>query len=211
MAERAGSHGNAPRNHELPDGGVGARTLTYADYLRTTAPGEAPAGPGHHRGRSEIGVVADRRQRVTSDSLDLAALLFGQVAQHDHVADRDEVPPVSRSLLIMSDGHGKGRSVAPPKKYPDDLKARAVWLYRESDPKPTIRKLAEQLNVHHEALRNWIRQDQADRGERADQPTTEMVEENRRLRKEVAELRRANEILKAASAYFASELCTTWR
>jgi transposase len=89
--------------------------------------------------------------------------------------------------------------VAPPKKYPDDLKARAVRLYRESDPKPTIRKLAGQLGVHHEALRNWIRQDQADRGERADQPTTEMVEENRRLRKQVAELRRANEILKAAS------------
>jgi transposase len=101
--------------------------------------------------------------------------------------------------------------VAPPKKYPDDLKARAVRLYRESDPKPTIRKLAEQLGVHHEALRNWIRQDQADRGERDGQPTTEMVEENRRLRREVAELRRANEILKAASAYFASELDPTRR
>lgn len=101
--------------------------------------------------------------------------------------------------------------MAPPKKYPDDLKARAVRLYRESDPKPVIRKLAEQLGVHHEALRNWIRQDQADRGERDGQPTTEMVEENRRLRKEVAELRRANEILKAASAYFASELDPTRR
>ncbi|GAA0924564.1 transposase [Virgisporangium aurantiacum] len=99
--------------------------------------------------------------------------------------------------------------MAPPKKYPDELKARAVRLYRESDPKPTIRKLAEQLGVHHEALRNWIRQDQADRGERDGQPTTEMVEENRRLRKEVAELRRVNEILRAASSYFASELCAT--
>lgn len=101
--------------------------------------------------------------------------------------------------------------MAPPKKYPDELKARAVRLYRESDPKPTIRKLAEQLGVHHEALRNWIRQDQADRGERADAPTTEMVEENRRLRKEVAELRRVNEILRAASSYFASELDPTRR
>ena len=101
--------------------------------------------------------------------------------------------------------------MAPPRKYPDDLKARAVRLYRESDPKPAIRKLAEQLGVHHEALRNWIRQDQADRGELDGQPTTEMVEENRRLRREVAELRRANEILKAASAYFASELDPTRR
>ncbi|WP_189078072.1 transposase [Mangrovihabitans endophyticus] len=47
--------------------------------------------------------------------------------------------------------------MAAPKKYPDELRARAVRLYRESDPKPTIRRLAEQLNVHHEALRNWIR------------------------------------------------------
>ncbi|NYF58581.1 transposase [Micromonospora purpureochromogenes] len=96
--------------------------------------------------------------------------------------------------------------MAAPKKYPDELRQRAVRLYRESDPKPVIKRLAEQLGVHPEALRNWIRQDQADRGEREDRPTTEMAEENRRLRKEVAELRRANEILKAASAYFASEL-----
>ena len=41
--------------------------------------------------------------------------------------------------------------MAAPKKYPDELKARAVRLYRESDSKPTIRKLAEQLGVHHEA------------------------------------------------------------
>ncbi|MGW4368017.1 transposase [Nocardia takedensis] len=54
--------------------------------------------------------------------------------------------------------------MAAPKKYPDELKARAVRLYRDSDPKPTIRKLAAQLGVHHEALRNWIRQDQATPG-----------------------------------------------
>ena len=96
-----------------------------------------------------------------------------------------------------------------PKKYPDELRQRAVRLYRESDPKPVIRRLAEQLGVHHEALRTWIRQDEADHGERADRPSTDMQEENRRLRREVVELRRANEILKAASAYFAAELCAT--
>jgi transposase len=99
--------------------------------------------------------------------------------------------------------------VAAPKKYPDELRARAVRLYRESEPKPVIRKLAEQLGVHHEALRNWIRQAEADAGERDDRPTTEMAEENRQLRQEVAELRRVNEILRAASSYFASELCAT--
>jgi len=97
------------------------------------------------------------------------------------------------------------------RKYPDELRARAVRLYRESDPKPVIRHLARQLGVHHEALRNWIRQDQADQGERTDRPTTDMIEENRRLRQENLELRRANEILKAASAYFASELDPTRR
>lgn len=101
--------------------------------------------------------------------------------------------------------------MAAPKKYPDELRARAVRLYRESEPKPVIRKLAEQLGVHHEALRNWIRQDEADRGDRADRPTTDMLEENRRLRRENAELRRINEVLKAASAFFAAECDPTRR
>ncbi len=57
----------------------------------------------------------------------------------------------------------------------------------------------------------WIRQDEADRGGRTDRLPTEQLEELRRLRKEVAELRRANEILKAASAYFAGELDPTRR
>ena len=101
--------------------------------------------------------------------------------------------------------------MAAPKKYPDELRARAVRLYRESDPKPVIRQLARQLGVHHEALRTCIRQAEADAGERTDRPTTDMADENKRLRQEVAELRRANEILKAASAYFAAELDPTRR
>jgi transposase len=101
--------------------------------------------------------------------------------------------------------------VPAPKKYPDELRERAVRLYRESEPKPVIRRLAEQLNVHHEALRNWIRRDEADRGQRADRPTTDMIEENRRLRRENAELRRVNDVLRAASAYFACEIDPTRR
>ncbi len=38
--------------------------------------------------------------------------------------------------------------MAAPKKYPDELRERAVRLYRESDPKPVIRQLARQLGVH---------------------------------------------------------------
>jgi transposase len=95
--------------------------------------------------------------------------------------------------------------VSAPGRYPDELRRGALKLYRESDPKPVIRRLAEQLGGHPEALRNWIRQDQADAGERHDRPTTETLEDNRRLRKENAQPRRANEILKAASIFFAQE------
>ncbi|MCW2719271.1 transposase, partial [Pseudonocardia sp.] len=62
--------------------------------------------------------------------------------------------------------------MAAPKKYPDELREHAVRLYRKTHPRPVIRRLAEQLGVHHEALRNWIRQDEANRGERTDRPTT---------------------------------------
>ena len=65
--------------------------------------------------------------------------------------------------------------MAAPKKYPDELRERAVRLYRESDPRPTFRGLAGQLGVHHEALRNWVRQAEADKGERDDRPTTDMA------------------------------------
>ena len=98
-----------------------------------------------------------------------------------------------------------------PRKYPDELRERAVRLYRESEPRPSFKRLAAQLNVHPEALRNWVRQAEADTGERADRPSTEMVAENRRLAAENAELRRVNEVLRAASAYFASEIGPTRR
>ncbi|MFD1655118.1 transposase [Pseudonocardia alaniniphila] len=79
--------------------------------------------------------------------------------------------------------------MAAPKKYPDGLRERAVRLYQETYPRPVIRRPAEQLGVHYEALRNWIRQDEANRGERNDRPTTAETEELRRLRRENAELR----------------------
>ena len=98
-----------------------------------------------------------------------------------------------------------------PRKYPDELRECAVRLYRDSSPRPTFRRLGEQPNVHPEALRNWVRRAEADAGQRHDRPTTDMLEENRRLAAENAELRRVNEVLRAASAYFASEIGPTRR
>ena len=65
------------------------------------------------------------------------------------------------------------------------------------------------MNVHPEALRNWVGQAEADTGERHDRPTTQMLAENAPLARENAELRRVNEVLRAASAYFASEISPT--
>jgi transposase len=91
-----------------------------------------------------------------------------------------------------------------PKKYPDELRERAVRLVFESG-RP-IAHVAADLGVHKEALRTWVRQARADRGERQDLLTSEERERLKALERENRELRRANEILKAASAYFAREL-----
>lgn len=96
-----------------------------------------------------------------------------------------------------------------PSKYPPEYRARAVALVRESG-RP-IRHVAEELGLGPESLRQWVRQDEADRGERDDRPTSVESEDLRRLRKENADLKRTNEILKLASAYFAQELDPTRR
>jgi len=56
-----------------------------------------------------------------------------------------------------------------------------------------------------ETLRTWARRVEIDEG-RAPGVTTDMAEENKRLKRENAELRKANEVLKAASVFFAKEL-----
>jgi len=94
--------------------------------------------------------------------------------------------------------------MARPKKYPDELMARGVRLALDSG-RP-IAEVARDLGMHPETLRRRVRQAQADSGARPDLPTTAEREEIRKLRAEVFELRRANEILKSASVFFAREL-----
>jgi transposase len=91
-----------------------------------------------------------------------------------------------------------------PKKYPDELIERAVRLALESD-RP-IRHVAADLGVPNETLRRWVRQAEADQDARPVVALTAEQEEIRRLRRENGELRRANEILKTASVFFAKEL-----
>ena len=94
--------------------------------------------------------------------------------------------------------------MAAPRKYPQELRERAVRLALEAE-RP-VKHVAADLGVSYESLRSWVRQAEADTGRRRDRLTTVEREELAALRKENAELRRANDILKAASAYFAREL-----
>jgi transposase len=99
--------------------------------------------------------------------------------------------------------------MAAPRKYPDELRERAVRLVFESE-RP-IAHVARDLGIHKEALRLWVRRAEADSGRRRDLLMSEEREELKRLRKENADLRRANAILKDASVYFATELDPTRR
>jgi len=91
-----------------------------------------------------------------------------------------------------------------PRKYPDELRERAVRLVFESG-RP-IAHVAADLGVHKESLRHWVRQAEADAGARKDLLTTSERERLKLLERENRELRKANEILKAASVFFAKEL-----
>lgn len=89
-----------------------------------------------------------------------------------------------------------------PRKYPQELLERGTRLVLESG-RP-IAHVARDLGVPAESLRKYVRQVEANEGLRPDLPTAAEREEIKALRKEVFELRRANEILKAASVFFAT-------
>jgi transposase len=97
-----------------------------------------------------------------------------------------------------------------PKKYPDELRERAVRLVfqmrQERGGSPgVIPEVARQLGINDQSLRSWVRQADIDTGQR---PGTSSADAQRivELERENRELRRSNEILKAASAFFAREL-----
>ena len=102
----------------------------------------------------------------------------------------------------------KKRPGRPP--YPAELRERAVRMVFDhqgeySSQWQAIGSIAEKLSVHRETLRLWVRRAETDAGHRPGLTTDERAR-MKQLEKENAELRRANEILKAASAFFAREL-----
>jgi len=98
-----------------------------------------------------------------------------------------------------------------PKQYPRELRERSVRMLIEHRGEyeteyAAIRSIAAKLGIATaESLRKWVRQAEVDSGQRPGVSSEESAE-IRKLRAEVKELRRANEILRAASAFFAAEL-----
>lgn len=95
-------------------------------------------------------------------------------------------------------------------KYTPEMRERALRMLAEARPDhpnlmSTIRHVAGLLGMSPETLRVWQRRAEVDAGERPG-VTSDVAEENKRLRRENAELQRANEILKSASVFFAKEL-----
>jgi transposase len=96
------------------------------------------------------------------------------------------------------------------KRYPPELRERAVRMVLETIEQTgerlgVITRIARQLGIGPESLRTWVRQAEVDRGRR---PGVTTAEQQRitALERQVKELQRANDILKAAASFFAREL-----
>jgi transposase len=99
-----------------------------------------------------------------------------------------------------------------PRKYPAELRERAVRLVleaREQEPELSLNaavvRIGERVGINKDTLRGWCRQTEIDVGRRPGITTDERAR-IRQLEREVHELKRANEILLAASSFFAREL-----
>lgn len=97
--------------------------------------------------------------------------------------------------------------MARPSRFSPEVRDRAVRMVLEQQDKhasqwAAITSIAEKIGCTPETLRSWVRQAERDQGSRAGLTTDERAR-LKQLEREVVELRRANEILRLASAYFA--------
>lgn len=88
------------------------------------------------------------------------------------------------------------------KPYPDEFKRKLIDLVRQGR---TPEELARQFEPSAQSIRNWVTQDDRDKGRRTDGLTTDERDELQRLRRENERLREEREILKKAAAWFAQE------
>ncbi len=100
--------------------------------------------------------------------------------------------------------------MAAPRKYPDELRERAIRMTVEARKDPASRpsackRIGEQLGINPETLRGWVTQAEVDDGQRPGMTSADAIK-IADLERENRELRRANSILKSASAFFAAEL-----
>ena len=100
------------------------------------------------------------------------------------------------------------RVMAAPRKYPEELRERAIRMAVDLRRDPAtrtgaLRRVGDQLGINPETLRNWVSQVEIDEGHRPGVTTAE-AQRIAELERENRELRRANEILKTASAFFAA-------
>jgi len=99
--------------------------------------------------------------------------------------------------------------MSAPRKYDQEFRERAVRMYRERLAEPgeskrgARRHIGLLLDVNPETLRNWVDQQEGVESGRSPAPRSAESEEVRALRRRVAELERANEILKTSAAFFA--------
>lgn len=98
--------------------------------------------------------------------------------------------------------------MAAPRKYPEELRERAIRMAVDLRRDPAtrtgaVRRVGEQLGINPDTLRGWVSQVEIDEGHRPGVTTSE-GQRVAELEREVRELRRANEILRTASAFFAA-------
>ncbi|RFU19660.1 hypothetical protein D0Z06_20000 [Geodermatophilus marinus] len=142
-----------------------------------------------------------RRDTASTQVGAVAAAGVGAIGQH---------PVCLAPGLMEALNPRRMRFMAAPRKYPDELRERATRMAVDARRDPATRagalkRIGEQLGINPETLRNWVIQAEIDEGHRPG-TTTDDATRLAELERENRELRRANAILKSASAFFAAEL-----